>query len=112
MFAAPRDEADVMHAIVDRAVGHVIADIRSQQTHDVEFSQGEIDVDRVPERPADPGLQHQPSAMLGFIDFELGWSLGGFDDDTDAFGENWHTARLVDEVESAAIESEVLVAGR
>ena len=54
MFAAPRDEADVMHAIVDRAVGHVIADIRSQQAHDVKLRQREVDIDGIPEGAADP----------------------------------------------------------
>src|SRR5512143_2536320 len=31
IFAAPRDKSDVMHAIVDRAVGHVVADVGCKQ---------------------------------------------------------------------------------
>src|SRR6187551_1778573 len=37
ILSAPGDEADVVHAIVHRAIGHVAADIESQQAHDVEL---------------------------------------------------------------------------
>src|SRR5262245_17517824 len=37
IFSAPRDEPDIVHAIVDSAVGHVVADVRGQQMHDLEL---------------------------------------------------------------------------
>src|SRR5215475_7930848 len=110
MFAAPRDEADVVNAIVDRAVGHVVADVRSQQTHDVELGQGEVDIDCVPECSADPGLECQPSELLGIVGLHLSRSLGSFNNDTDTLGEDLQTARLVNEVKRTPIKGKILIA--
>ena len=98
-----------MHAVVDRAIGHVVADVRGQQTHDLEFGEGQIDVGIVPEGAADPRLQHQPAAME-IVDTRARWaSSTEFDDHPQPMRQDGHAARLVDEVERAAIEGEMLV---
>src|SRR5882757_796433 len=63
IFAAPRDETDVMHTIVDRPICHVAADVRGQQVHDLEFGERQMNIGIVPEGTADPRLQHQTAAM-------------------------------------------------
>src|ERR1700722_2001693 len=109
IFAAPRDESDVMHAVVDCPVGYVTANVRGQQVHDLEFRERQINIGIVPEGTADPRLQYQPAAME--IVHQVGFAglLHRIGDQPETVGQDGNTARLVDEVQRAAIEGEFLV---
>src|SRR5882762_10455751 len=58
LFAASGDEARVVHTIVDRAIGHILAGAQDQQINDLELGHGQIDVTTIPIGPADVGTQN------------------------------------------------------
>ena len=78
---------------------------------DLEFGDGEVEVGLVPERPADRGLQQQPAAMEIAVAVGRHRLVGAVDDQAQAAGEDRHAARLVDEIDGAAVERELLVVG-
>src|SRR5258708_2707084 len=43
IFAAPRDETDVMHAVVNCPIGYIAPDVRGQQVHDLELGKRQMD---------------------------------------------------------------------
>src|ERR1700704_1986732 len=61
-FAAPSDEAFVVHPIVDRPIGHPAARIRRQEMDDVVLDQGEAHVGDVPICPADIRIKDELAA--------------------------------------------------
>src|SRR5258708_35690254 len=109
MLAAPRDETDMVHAVVDRAIGDVVSDAGSQKLDDVEFRQREVEINVVPVGSAYSGLQHQPPPLQDLLRLELLGTLARFENESQSLGENWHAARFVDEVEGALVERQVLV---
>src|SRR4029077_7847161 len=109
IFAAPRDESDVMHAVVDCPIGYVAADVRGQQMHDLELGEGEMNIGFVPEGTAAPGLQHQPAAMEVVDELGLAGLLHRIGDQPQAMGKDGNATGLVDEVERTAVEGELLV---
>src|SRR5215470_588799 len=63
IFSAPRDEPDIVHAIVDSAVGHVVADVRRQQMHDLELGERQADIGVVPVGAAHARLEQQSTTV-------------------------------------------------
>ncbi len=102
ILTAPRDEADIVHAVVDGAVADIAADVGGQRMHDLELGHRQVEVGVVPEGATDRGLQQQAAAME--VAFAVGRHrlAGAVGDQTQAAGEDRHAARLVDEVDRAA----------
>src|SRR5579862_3322557 len=71
-FAAAGNEPRMVHAIVNRAIGHVFAGALDQQINDLELGHGEIDIAVVPIGAADIGAQQELAAIDGLVTFGHG----------------------------------------
>src|SRR5215475_7613458 len=113
MFPTPGDETLVVQAVVDGALGHVATGIRRQQMDDVVFAKRQPDIELIPIGAADAGAKGQPATGQKFFRQWLGArNAATFDDAPQAAGQYLHTARLVDEVEGATVESQALIVGK
>src|SRR5918993_788786 len=65
IVSVPRDEADIVHAIVNLAIRDPLAGIRGQELNDVELAKGQIDIDAAPLRATD--AEPQLAVPLGGV---------------------------------------------
>ena len=79
ILPSPGDEAFVMQAVVERAIGHERADARHQQMDDFVFPEREADIDLVPVGAAGLRLQPELAARQAFLARKVGLGLGKFD---------------------------------
>src|SRR5258708_6267455 len=66
-LAAAGDEARVVHAVVNGAIGRILAGLGGEEMHDVELGHGQIHIDIVPIGATHPGTKHETAALDGFL---------------------------------------------
>src|SRR5215469_11688519 len=108
LFTAAGDEARVVNAVVDRAIGNVFAGARHQHVNDLELGHGQIDVLAVPISAPDIGAQQELAALQGLVGRRCARASAQLHDEAQALGQYRYAARLVDEIDCTAIERRVL----
>src|SRR5260221_355745 len=101
-----------VNQVIDLAIGHALAGPQRQPGDDLELGQGQIDRRAVPAGPVDVEAQIEAAEtqdIAGLPALRFRYRPDPLGDQPQTLDENREAARLVDEIDGAALERRLLV---